>query len=256
MNKFKHSGTFGDLIYSLPLVKYFGGGEFYLHLDQINWIGQHYYGSKPQPQHQGRMTQKDFDFLAPLLEIQPYITKVAILDPQTTEITHNLDRFRTAFVTHPGNYVDIYATTFGIRDPNLQHKLRTTPWLTTTPVKIPGRDIVINRTHRWLPRNTHSAWTKLAEQGLPEHSLFVGTEQEYKDFIQLHPQWHQCQYYPTTTALDLAEIIAGSTQFIGNQSLALSLAIGLGTNYIMEARDDLPLNRNECYFPDQGALLQ
>ena len=35
MNKFKHSGTLGDIIYSLPIVKYFGGGEFYLHLHQI-----------------------------------------------------------------------------------------------------------------------------------------------------------------------------------------------------------------------------
>ena len=37
MKTFKHSGTGGDLLYSLPLVKYLGGGEFYLHLNQIDW---------------------------------------------------------------------------------------------------------------------------------------------------------------------------------------------------------------------------
>lgn len=257
MNKFKHSGTFGDLIYSLPIVKHLGGGEFYLHLGQINWIGQHYYGSPPQPLHQGRMTQKDFDFLAPLLQSQPYITKVAVLDPNTTEITHNLDRFRTPFVTHPGNYVDIYADVFGIKNPTTKQDLRNTPWIhIENPVRIPDKHLVINRTERWLPKNTTHAWQHLAQKNYPEQSLFVGTPKEYKNFIDQFPQWRACQYYPTDTALELAQIIAGSTQFIGNQSLALSLAIGLGKNYIMEARDDLPLNRNECYFPNQGALLQ
>jgi hypothetical protein len=49
--------------------------------------------------------------------------------------------------------------------------------------------------------------------------------------------------------LELASVIAGADQFIGNQSVALSLAIGLGVNYACEARQDLPLERNECYFP-------
>ena len=79
--RFKHSGTLGDIIYSLAIMRNFGGGEFYLHLNQIDWIGQHYYGSKPDPFHQGRMTQKDFDFMEPFFLAQDYITKFSVLDP-------------------------------------------------------------------------------------------------------------------------------------------------------------------------------
>jgi hypothetical protein len=50
--------------------------------------------------------------------------------------------------------------------------------------------------------------------------------------------------------LELAEVIAGAEQFVGNQSVALSLAIGQGVDWVCEARKDLPIERNECYFPD------
>jgi hypothetical protein len=97
MKRFKHSGAVGDLIYSLPVVKHFGGGEFYLHLNQIDWIGKHYYGSAPNPFHQGRMTQTDFEYMQGFMEAQTYITKFATMKSDT-EITHNLDRFRPVFV--------------------------------------------------------------------------------------------------------------------------------------------------------------
>jgi hypothetical protein len=51
--------------------------------------------------------------------------------------------------------------------------------------------------------------------------------------------------------LDVANIIKGVGTFIGNQSVALSLAIGLGVEFYCEARRDLPTERNECYFPKQ-----
>ena len=112
-NTFKHSGTLGDLIYSLPLVKHFGGGKFYLHLNQVDWIGQHYYGAKPNPFHQGRMNAQDYEFMKSFMRAQDYIEDFLPLDPKATEITHNLDKFRPLFVGHPGNYVDIYAHAFG-----------------------------------------------------------------------------------------------------------------------------------------------
>ena len=60
-----------------------------------------------------------------------------------------------------------------------------------------------------------------------------------------------CIAQPTKTLLDVAELIAGCDTFIGNQSVALSIAIGLGKEYFCEARRDLPIERNECYFPAQ-----
>ena len=68
MKRFKHSGTTGDIIYALPLVQHFGGGEFYLHLNQVDWIGQHYYGSPPAEYHKGRMNEGDFEFMRAFME--------------------------------------------------------------------------------------------------------------------------------------------------------------------------------------------
>lgn len=245
---FKHSGTFGDLIYSLPIVKYLGGGEFYLHLDQINWIGQYYYGSKPNPQHQGRMTQDDYEFMREFMLAQPYITKFDTLS-KSTEISHNLDRFRPLFVGHPTNYIDIYSQTFKILDPDTQKTIRTEPWLITlNQIQIPGRDVVINRTTRWLPPTLSPQWELWRTQGLEDRALFIGLPDEYQ-FFKEQIGWH-IPYYPCKSMNEMAQVIMGASTFIGNQSVALSLAIGLGKEYCCELRRDLPMERNECYFPD------
>lgn len=246
MKRFKHSGATGDLIYSLPIVKHFGGGEFYLHLNQMNWVGQHYYGSLPAAFHRDRLNEKDFEFMKDFMSAQSYISKFDVLS-KSTEITHNLDRFRTAFVGHPGNYVDIYSSSFGITDPSTQEVIRNTPWLTVpAPVDLKGRTTVINRTERWLPPKLSPVWDDWRSKGAEELSVFVGLEHEYELF-KLTTGWN-IPYIPTKNMLELASIIAGAERFIGNQSQCLALAIGLGIDYYCEARQDLPLERNECYF--------
>ena len=245
--KFKHSGTFGDLIYSLPIVKHFGGGEFYLHLNQIDWITQHYYGGKPNPVHQGRLNQQDFELLEPLLNAQDYISSVDVMQ-RDTEITHNLDRFRAPFVGHPGNYVDIYAAVFGLM--SARQQLRTTPWLTVPSVlKVDDRSVAVHRTERWLPDQISSVWAEWREQDAEKVAFFLGLPHEY-DAFKSATGW-DIPYQQTGNLLEMAQYIAGADQFIGNQSVGLSLAIGLGVEYCCEARTDLPLERNECYFPDQ-----
>lgn len=235
------------MIYSLPIVKHFGGGEFFLHLNQMNWIGQHYYGSLPTAFHRDRLNEKDYEFMQEFMEAQTYISKFGLLD-KTTEITHNLDRFRPAFVGHPGNYVDIYSAAFGITNPDTQTLIRNTPWLTVPkPADLGGRTTVINRTERWLPTKLSPAWDDWRSKGAEELSVFVGLEHEYELF-KLATGWN-IPYMPTTNLLELASIIAGARRFVGNQSQCLALAIGLGLEFYCEARQDLPRERNECYFP-------
>lgn len=242
-NRYKHSGATGDLIYSLPIVKHTGGGAFYLHLGQMDWIGQHYYGALPTPFHQGRMTQDDYDYMRDFMEAQEYITYFGIMDP-VIEISHNLDRFRPQFVGHPCNYLDLYAQVHRV-NPDLMY----TPWLTVpNPVKETGRDVVINRTLRWIGSTPAPMWDDLKAQGYEDRALFVGLPEEYAAFCQ-NIGW-DIPYYATGTMLELAEVIAGAETFIGNQSQAYALAVGLGVPDIrLEARVDMPLARNECYFP-------
>jgi hypothetical protein len=248
MKRFKHSGALGDLIYSMPVVKHFGGGEFYLHLNQMDWIGQHYYGAKPNPFHQGRMTQTDFEYMKSFMEAQDYITRFDVLDPKVTEITHNLDRFRPPFVGHPDNYINIYAVVFGLVKEDMEC-CASTPWLTVdSKADLAGRDVVINRTERWITPTLDPAWNDLKEQGLVDRAVFVGLEREYTKFKQ-DTGW-DIPWHPTKNMLELARAIAGADVFVGNQSQCLALAIGLGVEEIWcEARRDMPLERNECYFP-------
>lgn len=249
-NSFKHSGNPGDLIYSLALVQYLGGGDYYLHLDQINYLSKKYYGVDAPPIHQGRMNAKDYEFMRSFMEAQTYIDRFEPMDPKTAEITHNLDRFRDLFVHHPGNYVDCYANTFNIRDANLQRLMRQTPWLTVPNArKIEGKVGVVNRTERWVSPELPPQYEVWRQEGIDRECVFVGLPHEYELFKR-QTGWN-IDYYPTPTMLDLAEVIAGAETFIGNQSMALSIAIGLGQEYFCELRRDLPIERNECYFPNQ-----
>jgi ADP-heptose:LPS heptosyltransferase len=248
MNKFKHSGTLGDIIYALPIVKHYGGGEFYLHLNQIDWVAQHYYGSTPDPFHKGRMTEQDFEFMRTFFEAQTYISKCDVLNPRTTEITHNLDRFRPLFVGHPTNYIKTYCAAFGIQDAHIQEQLCSDPWLTVPePVHLPNKTVVIHRSTRWVPKDRNPQYDQWASEGIEQQAVFVGLPWEYEEFKRMS-NW-DIDYYPTSSLLELASVIAGADQFIGNQSVGLSLAIGLGVPYSVEIRRDLPLDRNEIYFP-------
>ena len=256
INSFCHSGTLGDLLYSLPIVKHFGGGDFYLHLNQIGFITQFYYGSAPNPFHAGRMNMSDFNFMKSFMESQSYITKFDVLDPKTTEITHNLDKFRPAFVGHPGNYVDIYAEVFGIRDAETKETLRKTNWLTVPePKTVIGRDVAINRTTRWTPPNLSHFWNDWKiEHKLEDRAFFLGLEEEYEKFKK-DIGWN-IPHQKTNSLLEVAQYLDGVEIFIGNQSMALALAIGLGVGEIWcEARRDMEITRNECFFPKQPGVF-
>ena len=252
MKSFKHSGALGDLLYALPIVKHFGGGKLYLHLDQLNWIGQHYYGSPPDPFHRGRMTESDYEFIKDFILAQDYITDFEILDPASTMITHNLDRFRPLFVRHPSNYVNTYCMAFGINDQEIWDRISSELWFSVPqPKKITGKRFVINRSLRgFTPPGLNPFWTQWHDQQNSQDSVFVGLPEEHTAFEQL-VGW-KVDYQPTKTLLEVAEIIAACEQFIGNQSMALALAQGLGVPYAYETRRDLPTDRNESYFPNHS----
>ena len=77
MKIYRHSGTLGDLIYSLSIVKKMAQRDvlFKVAIGNIeNCVAQ--YGYRPDevaPEHRGRFTEQDFEWLLPLLRRQPYI---------------------------------------------------------------------------------------------------------------------------------------------------------------------------------------
>jgi hypothetical protein len=87
---------------------------------------------------------------------------------------------------------------------------------------------------------------------MEQDAVFVGLAEEHRAFEQAMG-W-SIPHYQTESMLDVAEVIAGADMFIGNQSQCLALAIGLGVHVNCERRVDLPIERNECYFPNHHSI--
>lgn len=240
---FKHSGTFGDLIYSLSVVKKMGGGTFAVHLENIEkCVAQ--YGYRPDEvdsAHKGRFRNEDFDMLRPLLSRQSYIKYVTVW---TGDHDVDLDRFRgVLFRGFEGNYVEAYYRTF---DLPFNYDVYNETWLEADAKRV--APVIINRTFRYRCPQGTGTWQGLLEQAdITKNGIFVGTEDEYKDFVK--STGFSVQYYPVKDFKELADIIAGADLFMGNQSAAYSIAMGLGKASVLETIKIKPLANNECYFP-------
>ena len=169
--KFRHSGTFGDLIYSLSVVKKMGGGTFAIHVENLEQcVAQ--YGYRPDevdPAHKGRFRNADFDMLRPLLSRQSYIKYVTFW---TGEHDVDLDRFRgVLFRGFEGNYVEAYYKTFNLP---FTPEVYNETWLEADPVRV--APIVINRTFRYRCPEGNGSWQNmLAQADIVNNGVFVGT---------------------------------------------------------------------------------
>jgi hypothetical protein len=249
MTSYKHSGTFGDLIYSLSVVKKMAvenNAQILIALNNIeNCVAQ--YGYRPDevdPMHKGRFTFTDYELLKPFLQRQSYIQDVGTWTQGTPDADVDLDRFRgVLFRGFEGNYVQAYHMTFGLpfRAEDLQE-----PWLEADPIQV--APIVINRTFRYrCPDGTGTWQNMLAEADIVRNGVFVGNKDEHEDFVRL--TGFQVPYYYTKDFKHLADVIAGSDLFMGSQSAAYAIAMGLGKSTVLETIKIKPLQNNECYFP-------
>lgn len=246
MQTYKHSGTFGDLIYGLSVVKKMGGGIIDLAIGNIeNCVAQ--YGYRPDevdPMHRGRFTDKDHELLLDFLIRQSYVDGVTKWHPGDPDSDVDLDRFRgVLFRGFEGNYVQAYHMTFDL--PFAPAVLNET-WLEADPVRV--APIVINRTARYrCPDGTGTWQNMLAEADIVRNGVFVGNKDEHEDFVRL--TGFAVPYYHTKDFKHLADVIAGADLFMGNQSAAYAIAMGLGTSTVLETIKIKPLANNECYFP-------
>lgn len=248
-------GTFGDTIYSLCLVKLLGGGNMYVKLNAMDKFAQEVLGWRDAGPAKGRLTQQDYDNLEPLLKAQDYLDTVEVWQDQTFDYDFS-DHYKYHLISGwKGNQTECYALTQGmnIQDPDLRKKLLLEPWLTPVqPIIVPGKPIVVNRTVRYLYGEPSQEWFNYVENGLGDYAIFVGSKKEHDDFQELFKV--KIQYFQTENLLELAQVIQGCEQFIGNQSVALSIAIGLGKSYQCEVRKDYqttktPHGYGDTWFP-------
>jgi hypothetical protein len=243
MTTFSHSGNLGDIIYSLPVIKHFGGGDLFIKIGNVPNVIRKYNNGPVPAEYEGRLSENDYKWLAPLLESQPYVRPAPW---NGEEIGHDLDEFRgTVGQSFTGNFLETYYKTFKI-DYTPQDII--TPWLSVHPKRV--APFTVSRTFRWRSDKTSTipTWLKLIRQNnLEANGVFIGLPHEHEDFQKLFNV--RIPYYKCRDFLDMAEVISGCDVFFGNQTFSYGIAQGLGKSTILETLTWRPLNQNECFFP-------
>ena len=196
----------------------------------------------------------------PLIESQSYINNVQVWNGEA--VTYDLReqykqwaRRNGKLENWLGNQTECYAAICGLDIHEHRKALLIDPWLDVKPVVIPGKPIVVNRTRRHIRRETFNMkptndqmeyW--IEKDSLLDMAVFVGTKEEHSVFCEQY----KCNidYRSVSNMLELAQIIKGCEQFIGNQSMALSIAIGLGKTFWCEVRVDYENIKTEHGYGD------
>jgi hypothetical protein len=230
----------------LAAVKKMGGGEFQIGIRNLEPTLEKY-GYRAEdvdPAHRGRYTEKDYALLAPLIERQSYITRVTPWSQGDVEPDIDLDRYRAVlYRTFEGNIVESYFRTF-----NLPFTMADidTPWLEADPIA--EATVIVNSTPRYRDPEAFGTWLQMCHDAqLDKNGLFVGTIAEYDEFVK--STGCNIKYRPVKDFLELAGLIEGAELFLGNQSMALSIAMGLGKTSVVELHKIKPMQHRECFFP-------
>ena len=196
MTTYLHNGAMGDIIYALPVLR-------------------------AQPGVLALTKEKQKDFLAPLLALQPYIEKVTSYNPLEPFI--DLRKYRWISQADLTKHLaTCHAEAAGVAV-DLE-----TPWLEAVEPRTVAK-IIVNRTSRYYGELDWKALHPFLAD-----TAFVGTEKEHRKFPFV------VAYHPTTNALELAQVIAGASLFIGNQSCAFAIAEALKHPRVLEVSHDKP----------------
>lgn len=221
---FKHFGLIGDIIYAIPAMKALAREKkIHLHL-LINQ--KSLYRKDMKHANQGKiLTEKSVEMLAPLLLAQP---EFAVCDALTDQrVDYDLDIFRQYPFDYNTNHIcRWYFHTYGV-SADLGK-----PWLQVNPDASFNNEIVIARSFRYRAPGIRYDFL----QAYP-NITFVGLPEEYEDLKKAIPS---LKYKKVNHFLELAQVIAGSRFFIGNQSFPFALAEGLKAKRILELCFECP----------------
>ena len=231
-NKFIHknpksfvsAGDMGDVIYHLLYIKILGGEKYHLIPGGQNYIRDGYIqcgdGSPPKFNLDSAL------FLLPLLREQKYLKDVDLYSEDPKDAWKFYDVHVGEF--HKDDLGMQNLTDFHAKKYELPLQLLNDPWLEVENSRKfdNSRDTVINRTLRYRGNDNFYFFNR---EKLNQKAIFVGISEEYMEFVRRF-QCPDIPFVKTDTALELAEIINGHPNFVGNGSLAASIATGLGVN--------------------------
>ena len=214
-------GDLGDCTVSLPTIMHKGGMTTYFLRDNGSTKG----------------IVNRAHIIRPLLEAQPYIDSVKIWRNESVDWAS--EGFRPGWHNRISNLAQCHA----------QHALdtgfiQTLPdlskaWLVAEPDKKWEGRIIVNRSPRY--NNPQFPWHKIVKH-YGSRLVFVGLAEEHQNFVR---SFGQVQYRPTLNLLEIAQMIAASSLFIGNQSACMTIAEGLKHPRILEGSLHIP----DCIYP-------
>lgn len=225
---FLHSGDLGDIIASLPVIRHFGGGKLF--------ICDH----NPRLLPAMRPMKPRMHLIEPLLRKVPFIADVEFASKEPKADVNFMD-FRRVYRSNrtlsesQSDFVG--APVIGLD-----------PWLNVDRSPASKGRIVVCRSPRY--HNHKFPWQKIVSAH-QKRILFCGLDDEHLDFSR---RYGQVEHVKTRTLLDLAELIAGSDMFIGNQSSPCWIAMAMGHPLIQESHatihDSMVPRRNAQYVVD------
>jgi len=220
---FGHSGDLGDIVFALALIKAVGGGYVWLF-------------DRPFT----KVISSRFHLIEPLLMSQPYVLAAAMGNARGVQ--YDLSQFRSHY--HPERTLLASQSIYAAKAYGLPVQRGAEPWLTAKKSKTTKGRVVIARSPRY--HNSQFPWKRLLSH-YGDACVFIGLPEEHKAF---EASFGAVEYLKTENMLEVAEAIAGSDLFIGNQSSPNSIAEGLKHPRILEVSDRVP----DCIFPNHGVL--
>ncbi len=219
MNTYVHAGDRGDVVSSLPTIRYTGGGVLYLQAATYT---------------REMLTPDKWCGLDTLLREQPYITDV--LEWRNQRCTYNLNDWR---VLHMRAMRSGHMKNKNLADWHLEHfgipvSERDRAWLQVKePIKAarvvfnrtgPGREAKFTYQNNLFP--WHRVWSKYRDD-----AVFIGTALEHEVFRQT---CGDIPHFKTRDLHEAARVIAGADIFVGNQSVCGWLASSLFKTTVLE----------------------
>lgn len=171
-----------------------------------------------------QMSGFKYDTIKPLLESQGIDVS---FDDGTQIIQYDMSGWRECYQHHI-SLTDAQARYANVVDKYNGHLEINGPWLKVDADPNTSGRVIFNRTPRY--RSPYFSWDKVYKH-FGQKSLFVGTENEHKEFCDL---FGNIEYYKTKSCFEVAKAIQGSDFFVGNQSSSFWIAAGLRKPLLQE----------------------
>lgn len=174
---------------------------------------------------------KRIPVIKPLVDAMPYIKECREWK-DGDKADWRSENFRSGYHSREQNLVTSHAN-HGIANKVIPSGVYgKEQWIEVEPTPI--AKVIVARSMRY--NNQFFPWKKIVDHYSVDIA-FVGTQEEYGVFCNLYGK---VDYYPTPDLLCVAQAIAGSQLFIGNQSSPMAIAEGLKHNSIQETCLHIP----------------